>query len=141
MSKGSEINQVIRPLSVVESLSKYWTPQVIGEVDDAYVKVAKIKGTLAWHSHPKEDEMFLVLRGQMKIEMEDQTTCLKEGEMFVVPKGVRHNPVAEEECWILLFERKSTLHTGDNVCEKTCSIGEQLNSFVGKTPHKTRLLR
>ena len=98
----------------------------ICEVDDAYVKVAKVKGTLAWHSHEQEDEMFLVLSGRLRIEMEDREVVLREGEMFVVPRGVRHNPVAEKECRILLFERKSTLHTGDTASDKTRSIAEQL---------------
>jgi len=81
---------------------------------------------LAWHHHENEDELFLVLKGQLRIEMENGAVQLGEGEMFVVPKGVRHNPVAEQECHILLIERKSTLHTGDVVTEKTRSIDEQL---------------
>ena len=107
-------------------LSQYWSPRVVGEVDDSYVKVAKVKGSLTWHSHEHEDELFLVLRGQLRIEMEHETVVLREGEMFVVPKGTRHNPVAEEECHLLLFERKSTAHTGDVVTDKTRSIEEQL---------------
>ena len=107
-------------------LGEYWSPRVVGEVDDSYVKVAKIKGTLAWHSHGREDELFLVLKGYLRIEMENTTVDLHEGEMFIVPKGVRHNPVAEEECHVLLFERKSTAHTGDVVIDKTRSIEEQL---------------
>jgi mannose-6-phosphate isomerase-like protein (cupin superfamily) len=99
---------------------------VVGEVDDVYVKVAKVHGSLAWHSHENEDELFLVLKGHLRIEMEAGAVELDEGEMFVVPKGVRHNPVAEQECCILLIERKSTLHTGDTVVEKTRSIAEQL---------------
>ncbi|AIY40414.1 DSBH domain containing protein [Collimonas arenae] len=98
----------------------------MGEVDDAYIKVAKVKGSLAWHSHDNEDELFLILKGHLRIEMEDGAVELAEGEMFIVPKGVRHNPVAEEECHIMLIERKSTLHTGDVVSEKTRSLAEQL---------------
>ena len=85
-----------------------------------------MKGALAWHSHENEDELFFILKGRLRMEMEQGTVELKEGEMFVVPKGVRHNPVADEECHILLIERKSTLHTGDVVTEKTRSIAEQL---------------
>ena len=81
---------------------------------------------MAWHSHENEDELFLVLKGQLRIEMEHESVQLNEGEMFVVPKGVRHNPVADAECHILLIERKSTLHTGDVVTEKTRSLAEQL---------------
>jgi mannose-6-phosphate isomerase-like protein (cupin superfamily) len=121
-----QVSQVVWPQQVAESLSEYWSPRVVGEVDDAYIKVAKVKGTLAWHSHEHEDEMFLVLKGRLKIEMEDRVVELGEGEMFVVPKGVRHNPIADEECQLMLIERKSTLHTGDVVTEKTRSMAEQL---------------
>lgn len=116
----------ITPETIAASLPDLWSPRVIGEVDDAYVKVARIKGTLAWHSHEAEDELFFVLRGSLRIELEDGTVELKAGQMWVVPKGVRHNPVADEECLILLIERKTTLHTGDVVTDKTRSIAEQL---------------
>lgn len=114
------------PKQAAAKLTEFWSPRVIAEVDDAYVKVAKVKGALAWHSHENEDELFFILKGRLRMEMEQGTVELKEGEMFVVPKGVRHNPVADEECHILLIERKSTLHTGDVVIEKTRSIAEQL---------------
>ena len=117
---------VVALRKVAADLPEYWSPRVVGEVDDSYVKVAKVKGSLAWHSHDREDELFLVLRGQLRIEMEHESIELREGEMFVVPKGVRHNPVAEDECHILLFERKSTAHTGDVVTDRTRSIEEQL---------------
>jgi len=116
----------VSPKDIVASLQEYWSPRVVGEVDDAFVKVAKVKGSLAWHSHENEDELFLILKGQLRIEMEEGAVELQEGEMFVVPKGVRHNPVAEQECHILLIERKSTLHTGDVNTDKTRSISEQL---------------
>jgi len=100
---------------------------VVGAVDDSYVKVAKVKGSLTWHHHECEDELFLVLSGRLRIEMEHEAVELAEGEMFIVPKGVRHNPVAEQECHILLFERKSTAHTGDVIMEQTRPIEAQLN--------------
>lgn len=81
---------------------------------------------MAWHHHDSEDELFLVLRGRLRIDLEREPIDLQEGEMFIVPRGVRHNPVADEECHILLFERKSTAHTGDVITEKTRSIEEQL---------------
>ncbi|MED5619840.1 cupin domain-containing protein [Ideonella sp. BN130291] len=118
--------QVISPQQVAASLQELWSPRVIGEVDDTFIKVAKVQGSLTWHSHDNEDELFLVLKGRLRIEMEADTVELGEGEMFVVPKGVRHNPVAEQECQILLIERKTTLHTGDVVTEKTRSLAEQL---------------
>lgn len=114
------------PKQIAESLTELWSPRIVAEVDDAYIKVAKVQGSLAWHSHDNEDELFLILKGQLRIEMEGNVVELNEGEMFVVPKGVRHNPVAEQECHIMLIERKSTLHTGDTVTEKTRSLAEQL---------------
>ena len=116
------------PKAIAASLTEYWSPRVIAEVDDAYIKVAKVKGTLAWHSHDDEDELFLILHGRLRIEMEDRAVELGEGEMFVVPKGVRHNPVADDECHIMLIEKKSTLHTGTTVTEKTRSLSEQLRA-------------
>lgn len=120
------MNSVVSPAQIAETLADHWSPRVVAEVDDSYVKVAKVKGTLTWHSHDGEDELFLVLKGTLRIEMEDRVLTLKAGELFVVPKGVRHNPVADEECHILLFERKSTAHTGDVVTDRTRSIDDQL---------------
>ena len=117
---------VVSPARVAGALTELWSPRVIGELDDAYIKVAKVQGTLAWHSHDNEDEMFLVLEGRLRIEMEGSTVELGEGDMYVVPKGVRHNPVADEECLIMLVERKSTLHTGEVTTSKTRSLEEQL---------------
>jgi mannose-6-phosphate isomerase-like protein (cupin superfamily) len=114
------------PKQIAASLTELWSPRVVAEVDDAYIKVAKVQGSLAWHSHDNEDELFLILKGHLRIEMEGNVVELNEGEMFVVPKGVRHNPVAEQECHIMLIERKSTLHTGNIVTEKTRSLEEQL---------------
>lgn len=116
----------ISPMHVAASLTEWWSPRVVGEVDEAYVKVAKVQGSLAWHSHDDEDELFYILKGRLRIEMEAGAVELGEGEMFVVPKGVRHNPVAESECHLLLIERKSTLHTGTVVTDKTRSLEEQL---------------
>lgn len=120
---------VLSPRDLAAALTELWSPRVIGELDDNYIKVAKVQGRLAWHSHEHEDEMFYVLDGVLRIEMEDRTVVLNPGEMFVVPKGVRHNPIADEQCLILLIERKSTLHTGDVRTEKTRSIDEQLRAI------------
>lgn len=119
-------NQVSTPKDIAASLTEFWSPRVVAEVDDAYIKVAKVHGSLAWHSHDDEDELFMVLKGRLRIEMEAGPVELGEGEMFVVPKGVRHNPVAEEECHLMLIERKTTLHTGSTVTEKTRSLADQL---------------
>ncbi len=122
------MNHVISPAAVASTLMDYWSPHIVAEVDDCYVKVAKVKGSLTWHRHEAEDELFLVLKGTLRIEMEDRTVTLNSGELFVVPKGVRHNPVADQDCHILLFERKSTAHTGDVMTDRTRSIAEQLGS-------------
>jgi mannose-6-phosphate isomerase-like protein (cupin superfamily) len=120
------MSQARSPLQLAAALTELWSPRVIGEVDNYYVKVAKVHGTLTWHSHDGEDEMFYVLKGRLRIQMQERTVELREGEMFVVPKGVRHNPVADEECLLMLFERMSTQHTGDVQTERTRSIDEQL---------------
>ena len=114
------------PAAIAADLTEFWSPRIVAEVDDSYVKVAKVKGDLAWHQHDDEDELFYVLKGQLIIEMKEQSVTLNAGEAFVVPKGVQHNPVANDECHLLLIERKTTQHTGDVVTEKTRSINEQL---------------
>jgi mannose-6-phosphate isomerase-like protein (cupin superfamily) len=114
------------PKNVASSLTELWSPRIVAELDDSYVKVAKIQGTFVWHSHDDEDELFFILKGRMRIEMEHETAVeLAEGDAFVVPKGVRHNPVATEECLVMLIERKSTAHTGNEVTEKTRSLADQ----------------
>lgn len=117
---------ITTPKQVAASLTEFWSPRVVAEVDDAYIKVARVHGSLAWHSHDNEDELFLILKGHLRIELEDGAVELDEGQMYVVPKGVRHNPVAEQECHIMLIERKTTQHTGDVVTDKTRSLDEQL---------------
>jgi quercetin dioxygenase-like cupin family protein len=120
------MDKATSPQAVAATLTEYWSPRVVGELEDNYIKVAKVHGSLCWHSHDDEDELFLVLKGHLRIELENAEAIeLDQGEMFVVPKGVRHNPVAAEECHILLIERKSTLHTGDVVMDKTRSLAEQ----------------
>lgn len=119
----------VSPSTVVGTLTEYWSPRVVAEFDDSYVKVAKVHGTLAWHSHENEDELFYILKGTLRIEMESGTIELNAGDAYVVPKGVRHNPIADEECHLMLIERKSTLHTGAEITGKTRSLEEQLRSL------------
>jgi len=115
-------------LQQAESLEDYWTPRVVARLNGQFVKVAKVKGQLAWHKHDNEDEMFLVLKGRLDIEFEDRATVhLAEGDFYVVAAGVMHNPVCDDDCLIALFEPASTAHTGDRVTERTVSIDEQLN--------------
>ncbi|KQV98398.1 cupin domain-containing protein [Rhizobacter sp. Root1221] len=120
------MQEIVSPAKVAATLSEHWSPRVVAELDDSFVKVAKVHGSLAWHSHENEDELFYILKGSLTIEMEDKTVVLREGEAFVVPKGVRHNPIAEHECHIMLIERKSTLHTGSEITDKTRSLADQL---------------
>jgi mannose-6-phosphate isomerase-like protein (cupin superfamily) len=117
---------VVSLRAAANALTELWSPRVVAELDDSYVKVAKVKGTLAWHAHEHEDELFVVLSGRLRIEMEGSTVELGEGDAFVVPKGVRHNPVADEECHIMLIERKTTLHTGSEATDRTRSLADQL---------------
>jgi mannose-6-phosphate isomerase-like protein (cupin superfamily) len=116
----------ISPKTVAAALTDYWSPRVIGELDDSYLKVAKVLGTFGWHAHDDEDELFLILDGHLRIDLETGAVELEQGELFVVPWCTRHNPVAEAECLILLVERKSTLHTGNQVTGRTRSIAQQL---------------
>jgi mannose-6-phosphate isomerase-like protein (cupin superfamily) len=120
------MQDIASPRQIAESLTELWSPRVVGELDDSYVKVAKVQGCIGWHNHTHEDELFFILKGQLRIELQAGPVLLHEGEMFVVPKGVQHNPVAEQECLVMLIERKSTLHTGDVVNEHTRSLAEQL---------------
>jgi mannose-6-phosphate isomerase-like protein (cupin superfamily) len=93
--------------------SDYWKPRVIGELNGQHLKLAKFKGEFIWHCHESEDELFLVLNGTLAILLRDRTVHLEPGELFIVPKGVEHKPVAECEAQVLLLEPASTLNTGD----------------------------
>ncbi|HEX7154956.1 MAG TPA: cupin domain-containing protein [Thermoanaerobaculia bacterium] len=120
-------NQATAILEQFNRVDAHWSPKVIGRVNDQYLKVAKVKGTLAWHKHDAEDELFLVMRGELRIELENSDpVTLREGDFYVVPRGVMHNPVAEEECWIVLIETVTTHHTGGVETPLTRSIEEQL---------------
>lgn len=92
--------------------SEYWAPRIVGELNGQYVKLAKFKGEFMWHSHANEDELFFVVKGTLKIEFRDGCVTLKEGEIYIVPKGVEHKPVADEEAHIMLLEPKSSEQTG-----------------------------
>ena len=113
--------------TAVDGLTAHWSPRVVGRVNDQYVKVAKLLGELAWHRHDGEDELFLILRGRLRIQFEGgRETVLEEGQFCVVPRGTLHNPVADEECAIALIETVTTKHTGDLHTPRTRSIEEQL---------------
>lgn len=120
--------------SELERVTEHWTPRVIGRVNDQYIKVAKLLGELVWHAHENEDEMFIVVSGNLRIQLEgDQEVRIGEGEFFVVPAGVQHNPVAENEVEIVLIETVTTAHTGDVIVDGTVSLDRQIDSFNSHT--------
>ena len=91
----------------------YWSPKIIGDLNDSHIKLAKLKGEFVWHKHDNEDELFLIVKGNLLIKLKDQDINLKEGEFVIIPKGVEHLPIAKEEVHVMLIELKSTLNTGD----------------------------
>lgn len=96
-----------------------WSPRIAGEVNDCYVKLAKFQGPFVWHHHAAEDELFLVVKGKFTMRLRDQDIEVREGEFVVIPRGVEHQPVADEEVHVLLLEPKSTRNTGNVVNERT----------------------
>ena len=99
--------------------SETWRPKIAGEINDAYLKLVKVKGEFVWHKHEQEDELFLVVKGRLVIHLRGQDLVLEEGEFAIIPRGVEHCPYAEEETHVLLLEPKSTLNTGDQTNERT----------------------
>ena len=118
---------IVNFASELERMTDYWSPRIVGRVNDQYVKVAKLKGELVWHKHDAEDELFYIVKGRLVIQYEDGAVTLNEGDFHIVPKGVLHNPVADEECWIALIETVTTAHTGDAITERTKSVENQLD--------------
>ena len=103
----------------LSGIQDYWDPHIAGELNGQHVKLAKVKGAFVWHRHQNEDELFLVLKGVLRLELRDGTVTLRPGEFFIVPRGVEHRPVAEEEVHLLMFEPASTLNTGNVRNERT----------------------
>lgn len=99
--------------------AEHWSPKIVGELNGQHVKLAKLKGEFVWHKHNQEDELFFVVKGNLKMEYRDRTVLVKENEFLIVPKGVEHRPVADEEVWVMLFEPATTLNTGDTENELT----------------------
>lgn len=99
--------------------SEHWSPRIVGELNGQQVKLAKLEGEFVWHQHEHEDELFLVISGRLLMRLRDQEIVLDEGEFFIVPRGVEHQPVAEEEVHVLLFEPAGTLNTGNVRNERT----------------------
>lgn len=99
--------------------NEHWSPKIAGELNAQQVKLAKLKGEFVWHKHDEEDELFFVVKGSFNMELRDKTIVLNEGEFLIVPRGVEHRPVAENEVWVMLFEPATTLNTGNVIDEKT----------------------
>ena len=119
---GQVVNTMVKKINIEQKLSLFkdhWNPRIIGEINKRHVKLAKIKGEFIWHKHDKEDEMFLVLKGTLKIKFRDRTEIIHENEIIIVPKGVEHRPIAEKEVSIMLFEPATTINTGDLDNERT----------------------
>ena len=106
--------------------SAHWQPKIVGELNGQQVKLAKFKGPFVWHSHEQEDELFLVVRGRFRMELRDRDIELEQGEFLIVPRGVEHRPVADEEVEVLLFEPASTLNTGNVRSERTLERLERI---------------
>lgn len=105
-------------------IDEYWSPRIAGELNDSYVKLAKLKGEFIWHHHENEDELFLVVQGELVIELRNQKAKLVEGEFIIIPKGVEHRPVAADEVQVILIELKSTINTGNVQNERTVKNDE-----------------
>ena len=105
----------------LDLFSEHWTPKVVTELNDYQIKLVKIKGDFVWHNHEDTDELFYVIEGEMKIEFEDKIIELSAGEMYVVPKGVKHKPCAQNECKVMLIEPRGVVNTGDSGGNLTAS--------------------
>ena len=110
----------------LQLFQEHWKPKIVGELNGQMVKLVKFQGPFVWHHHEQEDEMFLVIKGRFQMEFRDRQVWLEEGEFLIVPKGVEHRPVADEEAHVLLFEPASVLNTGNVTSERTVQILERI---------------
>jgi mannose-6-phosphate isomerase-like protein (cupin superfamily) len=119
----------IDKVNLAEKLSRFtdtWSPKIVGEINDAQVKLVKLKGEFVWHHHEQEDEMFLVVKGRLLMRLRDRDIHLDEGEFVIIPRGVEHLPIADDECHVLLLEPKTTLNTGQITNERTVAEPERI---------------
>ncbi len=112
--------------SKLDLFDDYWSPKIVGEIGDQYLKVVKLNGEFVWHKHEAEEELFLVLRGRLVIRLQEGDVTLEPGEFVVIPRGVEHLPVANGEVHVVLIEPKSTLNTGDVSNERTIEVLERI---------------
>lgn len=108
------------------TIRDHWSPKLIAELNGQHVRIAKVKGEFIWHKHDDADELFFVVKGQLTIRLRDGEVVINENELFVVPRGVEHLPIAEEECWLMLFEPAETLNSGDQRNERTVERIERI---------------
>lgn len=111
--------EVVSLTEKLGSFQDYWTPKIVGELNDSFVKLVKLKGEFVWHHHETEDELFLVVKGSLLIKLRDRDIRVESGEFVIIPRGLEHLPVAEDEVHVLLLEPKSTLNTGNVTNERT----------------------
>ena len=120
---------MIETVNLAQKLSlfnEYWSPKIVGELNDSYIKLVKVKGEFMWHQHEAEDELFLVIKGNLLIKLRDRDLHVGEGELVVIPRGLEHLPVAAEEVHILLLEPKTTVNTGTVQNERTVSAEQRI---------------
>ena len=115
--------EVINIAQKFSLINQHWQPKIAGELNDSYIKFAKLKGEFIWHKHAIEDELFLVIKGKLRILLHDRALSISEGEFVIIPHGVEHKPVAEEEVQVILLEPKSTVNTGDVRDDHTVESG------------------
>jgi len=118
--------EVVNLESKLAQFSECWSPKIVGEVNDSHVKLVKLTGEFVWHHHDAEDEMFLVLKGRLRMRTPEGDLSIGPGEFVIVPHGVEHLPVAETETHVLLFEPRTTLNTGNLVNERTVAAPERI---------------
>lgn len=111
--------EVVNIKEKFSSFNEQWSPKIIGEMNDSYVKIAKLQGEFVWHLHENEDEMFFVIQGSLTIRLRDRDLVINEGEFVIIPRGVEHMPVAEEEVKVMLLEPKATVNTGNVESDRT----------------------
>lgn len=120
---------MIEKISLAEKFNSFtdqWSPKIAGEINDSYVKLVKLRGEFVWHQHDVEDELFLVVKGQLTIKLRDGDINLNEGEFVIIPRGVEHLPIASEEAHVVLLEPKSTLNTGNVTSDRTVAVLDRI---------------
>ena len=126
LTPGESHVQAVNLTEKLRQVADYWNPKIVGELNDSFVKVVKLKGEFLWHHHEHEDELFLVVKGTLRMRFRDKDVVVREGEFLVVPHGVEHMPVAEDEVHVVLLEPKSTLNTGNVRNERTVETLERI---------------